>query len=244
MGSVRDGTLSAVLPARGGRKSEITSVAIGNCQASATATGSCSASRPVAANGNTEPGQWTGSFRQSCRDDPSTKHGKLQDTVARTTEPTSAVTCGAEVPQLSRRQRNGDLFCEPNGSTGGAGHWAGRSAGPVGDFDGLEWRADGHLPDDERSLEPDQPVDAGSAPAGGRQPGRHPVLRIRRQHSGAGRWDGIVQPVLPRRSTESNGVLTATCQTMSGRWNRTSLSTRQLRSRQAGNRDGTLFCEQ
>jgi hypothetical protein len=45
-------------------------------------------------------------------------------------------------------------------------------------------------------------------------------------------------------STDSNGVLTATCQTMSGRWNRTSLSTRQCASRQAGNRDGTLFCEQ
>jgi hypothetical protein len=41
----------------------------------------------------------------------------------------------------------------------------------------------------------------------------------------------------------SNGVLTADCQTMSGNWNRSGLSPGQCSSYRAGNRDGNLFCE-
>jgi hypothetical protein len=42
---------------------------------------------------------------------------------------------------------------------------------------------------------------------------------------------------------DSNGTLTATCQTINGTWNRSSLAANRCGSYQAGNRDGALFCE-
>ena len=72
------------------------------------------------------------------------------------------------------------------------------------------------------------------------------------------RWDGSFGNSCRDASVNSNGVLTANCQTMngnwnrsslspsqcgSGNWNRSSLSPSQCGSYRAGNRDGTLFCE-
>ena len=43
---------------------------------------------------------------------------------------------------------------------------------------------------------------------------------------------------------DSSGTLTANCQTTNGTWNRSSLSPRECGNNyQAGNRNGTLFCE-
>jgi hypothetical protein len=60
----------------------------------------------------------------------------------------------------------------------------------------------------------------------------------------ANRWEESFSRSCRDVSTDSNGVLTATCQTMNGNWNRTSLSPRQCGGYRAGNRDGVLFCEQ
>jgi hypothetical protein len=62
--------------------------------------------------------------------------------------------------------------------------------------------------------------------------------------SGAGRWGGSFSQSCRDVSTDANGVLTATCQTAAGRCNHTSLSPAQCSGRKAGNRDGTLICEQ
>jgi hypothetical protein len=56
-------------------------------------------------------------------------------------------------------------------------------------------------------------------------------------------WDGSFSQTCRDIAADSNGTLTANCQTMNGNWNRSSLSSRQCGSYRAGNRDGTLFCE-
>ena len=57
------------------------------------------------------------------------------------------------------------------------------------------------------------------------------------------RWDGSFGNSCRDASVNSNSVLTANCQTMSGNWNRSSLSPSQCGGYRAGNRDGNLFCE-
>jgi hypothetical protein len=59
-----------------------------------------------------------------------------------------------------------------------------------------------------------------------------------------GRWDGSFRRSCRQATTDSSGTLTATCQTVNGNWQRTSLSDNQCSSHRAGNRDGNLFCEQ
>jgi len=59
----------------------------------------------------------------------------------------------------------------------------------------------------------------------------------------ASRWDGSFRNSCREASVNSNGVLTATCQTANGNWRTTSLSPNQCGSYRAGNRDGNLFCE-
>ena len=56
-------------------------------------------------------------------------------------------------------------------------------------------------------------------------------------------WEGSFSQTCRDISADANGTLTANCQTISGNWNRSSLSPRQCGSYRAGNRDGTLFCE-
>jgi hypothetical protein len=58
-----------------------------------------------------------------------------------------------------------------------------------------------------------------------------------------GRWEGSFRNSCRDASTDSSGMLTATCQTANGNWQRTSLSVRDCSSLRAGNRDGHLFCE-
>ena len=57
------------------------------------------------------------------------------------------------------------------------------------------------------------------------------------------RWDGSFQRSCRDISTDSSGSLTATCQTMNGNWQRTSLGARQCSSYRAGNNNGQLVCE-
>ncbi len=63
------------------------------------------------------------------------------------------------------------------------------------------------------------------------------------QGNAINRWEGSFAQSCRDISTGSNGVLTATCQTRNGNWQRTSLEARQCNSLRAGNNDGRLFCE-
>jgi len=184
--SVRDGTLHALCLRDGGKKSQFTSIAIGNCRAFGNRNGQLFCESSGGGNGTgsgASVGPWSGSFNETCRDATVDKHGKLQATCRKDNGTYKRSNLQAQkCPGFRAGNRNGDLVCESNGSTGST--------------------------------------------------------------SGAGRWDGSFSQSCRDVSTDSNGVLTATCQTMSGRWNRTSLSPRQCTSRQVGNRDGALFCEQ
>jgi len=59
----------------------------------------------------------------------------------------------------------------------------------------------------------------------------------------ASRWEGSFQRSCRDISTDSSGSLAATCQTMDGDWQRTSLGARQCNSARAGNSNGQLVCE-
>ena len=61
--------------------------------------------------------------------------------------------------------------------------------------------------------------------------------------AGYGRWEGSFRSSCRDASTDSSGMLTATCQTANGNWQRTSLSVRDCTGLHAGNRDGHLVCE-
>ena len=80
--SVQNGTLYAACLRDGGKKSEFTSVAIGYCRAFGNRNGKLFCESP--GNGSDDNsgsvGQWSGSFRESCRDESVDKHGKLQAT--------------------------------------------------------------------------------------------------------------------------------------------------------------------
>ncbi len=58
-----------------------------------------------------------------------------------------------------------------------------------------------------------------------------------------GRWEGSFRSSCRDASTDSSGMLTATCQTANGNWQRSSLSVRDCTGLRAGNRDGRLVCE-
>ena len=70
------------------------------------------------------------------------------------------------------------------------------------------------------------------------------VCESHRRDANHRQWDGSFSRSCRDASTDSRGMLTATCQTMNGNWQRTSLSDKQCTSYHAGNRDGNLFCEQ
>jgi hypothetical protein len=174
--SVSGGTLRAWCRRDGG-KYEATSAVIGSCKAFGNRNGKLFCESSDGSGGSM--GQWSGSFRESCRDISVDKHGKLHATCLKDngTYKRSNLQAG-KCPAYRAGNRNGNLFCE-SGDGGGT----------------------------------------------------------------ASRWDGSFRNSCREASVNSNGVLTADCQTISGNWNRSSLSPNQCGSYRAGNRDGNLFCE-
>jgi hypothetical protein len=145
--------------------------------------------------------------------------------------------------------RNGKLFCESpgdgSGSNGRLGPWGGSFHQSCRDAS----------VDKQGKLQATCRKDNGTYKRSNLQAHKCPGFRAGNRNgdlfcesdgtsSGAGHWGGSFSQSCRDVSTDANGVLTATCQTMSGRWNRTSLSAAQCSRRKAGNRDGTLFCEQ
>ena len=242
--SVRDGKLYAVCLRDGGKKSQFASVEIGNCRAFGNRNGKLFCESP--GDGNGRVGPWGGSFHQSCRDASVDKQGKLQATCRKDNGTYKRSNLQAhKCPGFRAGNRNGDLFCESDGTSSGAGHWGGSFSQSCRD---VSTDANGVLTATCRTaagrwnrtmLSPRQ---CASWQAGNRD-GKL-FCESDGSTSGAGRWGGSFSQSCRDVSTDSNGVLTATCQTMSGRWNRTSLSPAQCSRRKAGNRDGTLFCEQ
>jgi len=198
-------------------------------------------------SGSQNVSRWDGSFSKSCRDISVDSSGTLTATC-------QAANGGWRRTSLSSRQcsshragnRDGNLFCE-SGETGGssASRWDGSfsqscrdiSVDSNGTLTATCQAANGGWR--RTSLAARQ---CGSYRAGNRD-GNLFCESSETGGSSASRWDGSFSQTCRDISVDSNGTLTANCQTMSGTWHRSSLSPRQCGSYQAGNRDGTLFCE-
>ncbi len=63
------------------------------------------------------------------------------------------------------------------------------------------------------------------------------------QGNTSNRWEGSFAQSCRDISMNSSGTLTATCQTMNGNWQRTSLDARNCNGLRAGNNNGQLVCE-
>ena len=193
-------------------------------------------------------GQWRGSFGNSCRDIATDSNGNL------------AATCrtangGWRRTSLSPRQcssyqagnRDGNLFCESgDGGSQNVHQWRGSfgnscrdiSADSNGTLTATCQAANGGWR--RTSLSPRQ---CSSYQAGNRDGN----LFCESGDGGSqnvNQWRGSFSQTCRDISMDSSGTLTAVCQTTNGTWNRSSLSPRDCGNNyQAGNRNGTLFCE-
>ena len=228
---------------RDGGKYEAASAVIGSCQAFGNRNGKLFCESPDGSGGSM--GQWSGSFRDSCREISVDKHGKLQATCLKDngTYKRSNLQAG-KCPAYRAGNRDGNLFCESQDSGSSASRWDGSFRNSCRDVtsnsNGVltatcqtangNWR--------RTSLSPNQ---CGSYRAGNRDGN----LFCESGDGGGNmsRWDGSFRNSCRDVSVNSNGVLTATCQTANGNWNRSSLYPNQCGSYRAGNRDGNLFCE-
>ncbi len=100
----------------------------------------------------------------------------------------------------------------------------------------------GHLPDEERHLAAHQPRTRANC-NDRRANNDDGQLVCESQGASNNRWEGSFQRSCRDISMDASGTLTATCQTISGTWQRTSLGARQCSSYRAGNSNGQLVCE-
>ena len=174
------------------------------------------------------------------------KHGKLQATCRKDNGTFKRSNLNARnCPSYRAGNRNGNLFCESGDSGASVSRWDGSFGSSCRDAsvnsNGVltancqtangNWR--------RTSLSPSQ---CGSYRAGNRD-GNLFCESGGDGGSSVSRWDGSFRNSCRDASVNSNGVLTANCQTANGNWRRTSLSPSQCGSYRAGNRDGNLFCE-
>jgi len=239
---VQNGTLHARCRRDGGNY-ESASVQIGSCRAFGNRNGTLFCESADGTSGTV--GQWSGSFRDSCRDFSVDKQGKLKATCLKNNGTYKRSNLQAsKCPSYRAGNRDGNLFCESSESASSASRWDGSFRNSCRDISvdsngtltatcraaNTSWR--------RTSLSSRQ---CGSYRAGNRDGN----LYCESNESGgsASRWDGSFRNSCRDVSVDSNGMLTATCQAANGSWRRTSLSSRQCGSYRAGNRDGNLYCE-
>jgi hypothetical protein len=198
--------------------------------------------------GSQNVNQWRGSFSSSCRDISADSNGTLTATC-------QAANGGWRRTSLSPRQcssyqagnRDGNLFCESgDGSSQNVNQWRGSfsnscrdiSADSNGTLTATCQAANGGWRRTSLSVR-----QCGSYQAGNRDGN----LFCESGDGGSqnvNQWRGSFSQTCRDVSMDSSGTLTAVCQTTSGTWNRSSLSPRECGNNyQAGNRNGTLFCE-
>jgi len=246
---VQNGTLYAQCRRDGG-KYEFASAAIGSCRAFGNRNGTLFCESDGAGVGSV--GQWSGSFLDSCRDATVDKHGKLQATCRKDNGTYKRSNLKAhKCPGQRAGNRNGNLFCESTGTgastgSGSVGRWSGSFVGSCRDVavdSSGTLRATCQSSNGAWRRTSLSRRECGTYRAGN----RNGTLFCESTSGGsnaANRWTGSFSRSCRDVSTDSNGTLTATCQTMNGNWIRTGLSPRQCGSYRAGNRDGVLFCEQ
>ena len=138
--------------------------------------------------------------------------------------------------------RNGQLYCERNGNTAANSRWSGSygdscrdiSVDKHGRLSATCRRADGKS--NRTNITPKQ---CPSYRAGN----NNGQLVCESQGNVSNRWDGSFQKSCRDISMNSTGTLTATCQSSSGNWQRTSLAPGNCNGYRAGNNNGQLVCE-
>jgi hypothetical protein len=242
--SVSGGTLHAWCRRDGG-KYEAAVVTIGNCQAFGNRNGKLFCESPDGSGGSI--GQWSGSFRDSCRAISVDKHGKLQATCLKGNGTYKRSNLQAfKCPAYRAGNRDGNLFCEAQDGGSSASRWDGSFRGSCRDVSSNSngvltatcQTANGNW--NRTSLSPNQ---CGSYRAGNRDGNLFCESGDGGVGSNVSQWNGSFRNSCRETSVNSNGVLMANCQTISGDWNRSGLSPNQCGSYRAGNRDGSLFCE-
>jgi len=195
--------------------------------------------------GSGKVSQWEGSFRNSCRDFAVDSNGTLMATC-------QAENGGWRRTSLSSRQcsgyragnRDGNLFCESDDGGSSASRWDGSFRNSCRDFAVDSY---GTLTATCQTANGNwRRTSLSSRQCSGYRAGNRDGNLFCESDDGgrsASRWDGSFSQTCRDISVDSDGTLTANCQTMNGTWHRSSLSLRQCGSHQAGNRDGNLFCE-
>lgn len=143
---------------------------------------------------------------------------------------------------LSYSNRNGQLYCEKNGPNAANSRWTGSFGESCRD---IQVDKHGRLSatcrrengkSNRSNLTPQQCPSYRAGNSNGK-------LVCESQGNVSSRWEGSFQQSCRDISTDASGTLTATCQTMNGNWQRSSLGARQCNSARAGNNNGRLVCE-
>lgn len=222
--------------------------ASGNWQRTSLAPGNCSGYRAGNNNGqlvceapSTVSNRWDGSFQKSCRD------------IAMNSSGTLTATCQASGGNWQRTSlapgncdgyragnNDGQLVCESGDRV--SNRWQGSYRNSCRDS---AMDASGSLSATCQSstgtwrLSSLAARECNSYRAGN----NNGQLVCESQSGTVSQWQGSFKNSCRDLSTDSSGALTATCQTMNGDWQRTSIGTRQCGSGRAGNRNGQLVCE-
>ena len=241
---VQNGTLHARCRRDGGQY-QSAAAQIGSCRAFGNRNGTLFCESSDGASGNM--GQWSGSFSGSCREISVDKHGKLKATCRKNNGTYQRTNLQAQkCPSYRAGNRDGNLFCESDDGGNSASRWDGSfrsscrdaSVDSSGTLTATCQAANGSWR--RTSLSSRQ---CGSYRAGNRDGNLFCESGDGGGQNATHQWGGSFSQTCRDISVDSDGTLTANCQTMGGTWNRSSLSLRQCGNHQAGNRDGTLFCE-
>ena len=231
------GTLTATCQASNGSW-QPTSLAAGNCSSYRAGNNN---GRLVCESQGVANNRWDGSFQKSCRDVSMNSIGTLTATCQsvngdwRRTS-LAAVNCN----NYRADNDNGHLVCESQRV--GKNRWEGSFEKSCRD---IYMNASGTLTatcqTSNGSWQPTT-LAAGNCSSyrAGNNNGR---LVCESPDNRVSQWQGSFSRSCRDISTDSSGSLTATCQTMNGNWQRTSLDSRQCGSARAGNNNGRLFCE-
>ena len=220
----------------------------GNWQRTSLSPGNCNSYRAGNNNGQlvcesqgNVASRWDGSFQKSCRDVSMNSSGTLTATCQNSSGNWQRTSLSpGNCNSYRAGNNNGQLVCE---SQGNVSQPLGRVVPEVvpRHFHELVRNTDGHVPEIERQLAANQPLAGQLQQLSRRQQQRAAGLRIAGQRQQP--LGGVVPEILREISMDSSGSLTATCQTMKGDWQRTSLGARQCSSARAGNNNGQLVCE-
>jgi CVNH domain len=185
--------------------------------------------------------RWDGSFQRSCRDIAMNSSGPLTATCqARTGDWQRTSLAPAHCDGYRAGNNNGQLVCESRDSV--SNRWQGSFKNSCRDS---SMDSSGSLTATcQASNGTWRPSSLGARQCNSYRAGNNNgQLVCESQGDTVSQWQGSFKNSCRDIATDSSGSLTATCQTMNGDWQRTSLGSRQCGSVRAGNNNGQLVCE-